>query len=192
MASPSAVQLVLELLFSGTVSFLLTFALLPLFGLHHAPMTVARVTTACTLAVFCVLDAFFEVLQRPPSTINAAENPEFKLTPRVVEQGKVQPVARAKTVRRCATVVCIASTHYPPAANRFYQLTPPAPSNHFEPHGASGPVMLHYCHRPSLLPATRTSLFVGFRVLGVWDVVRPLYHDVALSVISADTTPTHL
>ncbi|KAF7340566.1 hypothetical protein MSAN_02128100 [Mycena sanguinolenta] len=86
------VQVCLELLFSATVSFVLTFALLPLFGVHATTLTVLRVTGICTLVVFAVLEAFcssfYEYSGRSVAVAN--DNPEFKLNPRALtdsEQG---------------------------------------------------------------------------------------------------------
>ncbi|KAJ7728284.1 hypothetical protein DFH07DRAFT_969908 [Mycena maculata] len=83
--APMSAQLALELLFSAATSFLLTSALLPLFGLHPSVLTVLRVTGVCTLVVFSVLDFVFAILRRDrPDSPAIVPNPEFKLTPRSV------------------------------------------------------------------------------------------------------------
>ncbi|KAJ7676658.1 hypothetical protein DFH06DRAFT_612281 [Mycena polygramma] len=84
-----AAQLGFELLFSGTTSFLLTSAILPLFGLHPASLTVLRVTGISTLVVFAVLDVLVGALKRfraesRPAVTDAVvpdENPKFTLSP---------------------------------------------------------------------------------------------------------------
>ncbi|KAJ7339093.1 hypothetical protein DFH08DRAFT_250185 [Mycena albidolilacea] len=79
-------QLAFELLFSATTSFLLTSALLPLFGLHATTLTVMRVTTVWTLIVFAALEGFCGVVHRTPLVTN--ENPEFKLNPRALRDSE--------------------------------------------------------------------------------------------------------
>ncbi|KAJ7687050.1 hypothetical protein B0H17DRAFT_1070909, partial [Mycena rosella] len=71
-----------ELLFSGTASFLLTLALLPLFGLHPSMLLVLRVTGLSTLVVFATLNSFIGTFQRYPVVAGPNDNPEFKLIPR--------------------------------------------------------------------------------------------------------------
>ncbi|KAJ6553061.1 hypothetical protein B0H19DRAFT_1072547 [Mycena capillaripes] len=83
--STRGAQVAFELLFSATTSFLLTSALLPLFGLHVSSLTVFRVTGICTLVVFATLDLLFGIFRRPSNPhreIVPNENPEFKLNPR--------------------------------------------------------------------------------------------------------------
>ncbi|KAJ7683099.1 hypothetical protein B0H17DRAFT_1205338 [Mycena rosella] len=77
-----AVLVAFELLFSGTASFLLTLALLPLLGLHPSMLLVLRVTGLSTLVVFAVLNSFVGALQRYPVVAGPNDNPEFKLIPR--------------------------------------------------------------------------------------------------------------
>ncbi|KAJ7663258.1 hypothetical protein DFH06DRAFT_346664 [Mycena polygramma] len=76
-------QLAFELLFSGTTSFLLTSAILPLLGLHPDPLTVLRVTGFSTLVVFAALDVVFGVARRFTGrrVVVHEENPELKLNP---------------------------------------------------------------------------------------------------------------
>ncbi|KAJ7328090.1 hypothetical protein DFH08DRAFT_1084655 [Mycena albidolilacea] len=79
-----ATHVALELLFCGTASFLLTSALLPLFGLQACVWTVFRVTALCTLAVFALFETFRGRCSSPHRDLcpTPNENPEFKLDPR--------------------------------------------------------------------------------------------------------------
>ncbi|KAF7369600.1 hypothetical protein MVEN_00290700 [Mycena venus] len=79
-------QLAFELLLSATLSFLLTSALLPFFGLHATTLTVMRVTGVCTLIVFAALEGFCGEVHRSPVVAN--ENPEFKLHPRALRDSE--------------------------------------------------------------------------------------------------------
>ncbi|KAJ7926746.1 hypothetical protein B0H13DRAFT_2313243 [Mycena leptocephala] len=86
-----AAQLAFELLFSATTAFLLTSALLPLFGLHVTALTVLRVTGICTLVVFALLDVLFGVFRRgnsPSPAVVPNDNPEFKLNPRIIRDAE--------------------------------------------------------------------------------------------------------
>ncbi|KAF7369595.1 hypothetical protein MVEN_00290200 [Mycena venus] len=79
-------QLTYELLLSATLSFLLTSALLPFFGLHPTTLTVMRVTGVCTLIVFTAVEGFCGEVHRNPVVAN--ENPEFKLHPRALKDSE--------------------------------------------------------------------------------------------------------
>ncbi|KAJ7069810.1 hypothetical protein C8F01DRAFT_1114149 [Mycena amicta] len=78
-------HILFELLVISGSSFILTAALLPLFGLHPSLWTVARVTIVCTAVVVTAVEGSFgrRVDEEEQCREKDMQNPKFHLAPRI-------------------------------------------------------------------------------------------------------------
>ncbi|KAJ7606033.1 hypothetical protein FB45DRAFT_941521 [Roridomyces roridus] len=83
-----------ELLVSSVASFVLTWALLPILGLHASPLAILRVTGFFTVIVFATLEAF---LRETEDEEVVEVQPEFRPKQRVVWDAEVGGVRDKQT-----------------------------------------------------------------------------------------------